>query len=348
MRGSPHLPPVVLGLLFLACGPAQPTASSAGTSLALSSGSGSVSSQAQTSGQQIFVPEFVYPEDQLLSAHRDLQVRNSSGVLERMQEVLLADGQGHSRLDVIQYSPGLMQPYQSPSSQLVLNYENRMRFLIRYRDAHLGARAALLQNYRWTEDPVHVQVAGVDCVRYTAQSKHDMGDVEFLADAQTGLLLGWTFFANNGQILLKLETTQLNFAPNLTGVVWSSPLVGDQPYVDPADRALLGYTPRFPQYLPPGFYRQESWLRFSAGFYPGMSDMLVEIYSDGLHLVFVAQHEQTQMGQGLQFANKVVDVRQTDLGGIRLAEGDLGNRRLYVSSMLSMVEIQTIFGSLLD
>jgi hypothetical protein len=74
--------------------------------------------------------------------------------------------------------------------------------------------------------------------------------------------------------------------------------------------------------------------------------MLVKIYSDGIHLVFVAQTDQTTQSPGIQFANRVTDVFESDLGGIRVAEGSIGKRRLYVASLLSMEEIETIFGSI--
>jgi hypothetical protein len=297
---------------------------------------------------QVEVPEFLYPEDLLISLESEVHLRNEAGALIRVQEVLLADGLGNSRLDVTAKAPNLIQPFGPPSSQLLLDYQTRMRFLIEFRNPHLRAFQGVAGNFIWTEDPNLVQVAGIDCKRFTAASKHGLGDVEFLVDAQSNLVLGWTLFQTNGQVGIKSTATAVNYAPNLTGVLWSAPVVPDQEYVDGEDQPLLGFAPQDPRYLPPGFYLEDSWLRFSAGLFPGMSDMLVRIYSDGIHLVFVAQHDQQLFGSQMQLADKLTEVKQLDLGGVRVAEGSVAKRKYYVASMLSLEEIQTIFGSLLD
>lgn len=348
MRFPPLLLAPLSGLLLLACGPAGTGGAEAGNQLALSSGSSGGNLRAGVGFAPVEVPEFLYPEDQLISLESEVHLRNEAGDLVRVQEVLLADGLGNSRLDVVGKSPDLVHPFGPPSSQLLLDYQARMRFLILYRTPHLRAFAGTAGNFVWTEDPNLVQVAGIDCKRFLATSKHEMGDVEFLVDAQSGLLLGWTLFQANGEIGIQSMATNVDYAPNLAGVVWSAPLVNDQVYVDIQDQPLLGFKPKDPQYLPPGFYLDESWLRFSAGLFPGMSDMLVRIYSDGIHLVFVAQHKQQVFGNQMQIADKITEVQQLDLGGVRVAEGNVGKQKYYVASMLSLEEIQTIFGSLLD
>lgn len=348
MRFPPLLLAPLSGLLLLACGPAGNTGSEASNNLALTSGSSGGNLRTSVGFAPVEVPEFLYPEDQLISLETEVHLRNDLGNLVRVQEVLLADGLGNSRLDVLGKSQDLVQPFGPPSSQLLLDYQTRMRFLIEWRNPHLRAFAGTASNFVWTEDPILVQVAGIDCKRITAASKHEMGDVEFLVDAQTDLVLGWTLFQANGEIGIQSTATAVDYSPSLTGVVWSAPVVPDQEYVDGQDQPLLGFAPQDPQYLPPGFYLEESWLRFSAGLFPGMSDMLVRIYSDGIHLVFVAQHKQQLFGNQMKIVDKLVEVQQLDLGGVRVAEGSIGEKKFYVASMLSLEEIQTIFGSLLD
>jgi len=336
---------VVSSLLLMACGPANQSAVPGGN-LALSSGSSGTQAVSGTGPQVIVVPEFQYPENVAIELERVIHVRNSSGILERTQEMLLADGLGNIRLDVIGFSPDQAQAFTAPSSVLQMNYLNQMRFMVKYRDPHLRAHEGLRRNFTWTEDAVPVQVAGVSCIRYTAKSLNRYGDLEFLADAQTNLLLSWTQFDASGAIRMKMEATSVNLSPSLGGVTWSAPMVSEQAFSGQDDIAALGFKPMEPEYLPAGFYQEEAWLRFSGSSVPGISNMLVKIYSDGIHLVFVAQTDQTTQSPGIQFANRVTDVFESDLGGIRVAEGSIGKRRLYVASLLSMEEIETIFGSI--
>ncbi|MFK5956845.1 MAG: hypothetical protein QM477_10415 [Planctomycetota bacterium] len=347
MRAIPPFLLVASSLLLAACGPSGSISAPSGNQ-ALTSGSAGSTALDQTSPNLIEIPSFVYPEGQAISLDRIFHVRNASGDLERVQETFLADGLGQTRLDAIGYAPNQAQAFVPAPSMLQMNYLNQMRFMVKYRDPHLGERVGLLRNFRWSADPVPVQVAGVSCTKYTAESKHELGDVEFLADSQTGLLLGWTYFDNIGQVLMRMETTSMNLNPNLGGVVWSVPLVSDQAFDMSNDLGLLGFTPMEPEYLPPGFYPEAAWLRFSAGAaFQSTSNMLVKIFSDGIHLVFVAQHTQDNRGQiGLSLANKVVEVYESDLGGIRVAEGLFGKQKLYVASLLEMDEIETVFGSL--
>ncbi|MDA0668277.1 MAG: hypothetical protein O3A95_02035 [Planctomycetota bacterium] len=345
MRTLSLLSLVASSLFLLACDPVDQGGASS-ENLALSSGSSGGQALSGTSPQAIEIPEFEYPENVAIELERVIHVRNLNGILERTQETFLADGLGNIRLNVTGFSPDQAQAFATPSTMLQMNYLNQMRFMVKYRDPHLGAQTALLHNFTWTEDAVPVQVAGVNCIRYTAKSLQRYGDVEFLADAQTGLLLGWTQFDASGAISMKMEATSVNLSPSLAGVAWSVPLVAEQAFSGPNDFAALGYEPMEPAYLPAGFYQEEAWLRFSGPSIPGISNMLVKVYSDGIHLVFVAQANEATQHLGLQFANRVTDVFESDLGGIRVAEGSIGERRLYVASLLSMEEIETIFGSI--
>ena len=346
------LSPLILvasSLLLVACAPVEETATSGTTSggnLALSSGPSAGTALQATSPQAIQIPEFQYPENVEIELERVVHVLNRDGHLERTQETLLADGQGNVRLDVTGYSPDQVQAISAPSTLLQMNYLNQMRFMVKYRDPHLRELAGLVNNFTWSEDPVPVQVAGVSCIRYTAVSTQRHGDFEFLADAQTGLLLGWTRFSPSGGVSMKMETTSVNLNPTLGGVTWSAPIVAEQSFSGPGDVSTLGFEPLDPEYLPSGFYQEEAWVRFSGPSVPGLSHMLVKVYSDGIHLVFVAQADESTQAVGLQFKNRVLDVLELDLGGIRVAEGRIGKRRLYVASLLSMEEIETIFGSI--
>lgn len=346
MRLIPLLLPVLVALSSLACEPATGSGAQGG-SLAATQGPSGTNARIETAPTPVSIRDFVYPESIPLEAVWVVEAVLPNGDYERFEENFFADGNGNTSLNLIGYAPDLVQPFAAPSSQRILDYQSRSRFMIKYRNLHLGAFAALWQNFRWVEDPNLVQVAGVDCIRTMAYSRHGSGDVEFLSDAQTDLILGWTYYAQDGSVALKLETTSFDLNPNLNGIAWSAPIVGEQHY-SPNDRHLLSFEPVEPDYLPEGFYEVESWLRFSAGLFPGMSDMLVKLYSDGLHLMFVAQHGQKIFGTQMQVINKTTVVKQFDLGGIRVSEGTLGKRRFYVASMMSLEEIGTVFASLVD
>ncbi|MGB0951820.1 MAG: hypothetical protein ACPG31_01220 [Planctomycetota bacterium] len=336
-----------MALFILACQPAADGGAES-SSLALTQGAGGAGTKVGQNPQAYTIREFVYPEEQDLEITWVVESLLPNGLYERYEERLHADGTGQTRLDLLSYAPDLVQAMVAPTSQQVMDYENRMRFLVKYRNPHVRSFRAAGMNFQWIEDPNLVQVAGIDCIRTTAKSRHGHGDIEFLSDAQTDMVLGWTKFAPNGSVLMKLETTSVNtVSPNHTGVTWSSAIVGEQHFL-PGDAHLLAFEPSVPGYLPTGFFAEENWIRFSAGLFPGMSDMLVNLYSDGVHLIFVAQHNQKIFGTQMQIANKVVDVQQYDLGGIRVAEGTLGKRKYYVASMLSLDEIRTVFGSLLE
>lgn len=346
MRCFPLVPPVLVALLSLACEPAAESGAQGG-SLALNQGSQGAGANTAAQPQGIELREFVYPESTMMEATWVVQALRPDGTYERYEERFLADGNCSTRLDILGYSPDMVQAFAPPSSDLLLDYQNRMRFLVKYRNVHVRAFHAAWRNFEWIEDPTLVQVAGVDCIRTTAVSRHGHGSVEILSDAQTDLVLGWTKFAPNGSILLKLETTSLDFNPNLTGVSWSSAVVGEQDLTG-FGQGQLAFEPSEPDYLPAGFYEEEAWLRFSAGLFPGMSDMLVKVYSDGLHLMFVAQHDQAVFHSTMTLVNKLSEVKQYDLGGIRVAEGTVGKRKYYVASLMSLDEILTVFGSLVD
>lgn len=352
MRSSPLLSPALVALLALACEPVaeggtQGAQGAQGGSLALNQSTQGSGAQIEATPQSAELRAFVYPEEMELMVDWTIQTTNIQGTLERYRETFQSDGLGNMRLDVTGFSPDLVQPFQAPTSDQALDYENRMRFMVQYRNLHVRAFHAARLNYRWVEDANLVQVAGIDCIRTRAISKHGHGDFEILSDAQTDLVLGWTKFAPNGSVSMKLEATAVNLAPNLNGVVWSAPVVGETEY-SMHQQHMLTFEPATPQYLPAGFYEEEAWLRFSAGLFPGMSDMLVTLYSDGLQLLFVAQHGQSTMGTQLKLLNRATEVRQYDLGGVRVAEGLVGKRKFYVASMMSLDEITTVFGSLLD
>jgi hypothetical protein len=328
-----------LSVALLGCGP---TAETQGETLAATVGTQSVG---LATHQTIEIPEFEFVEDLDLQATRELSIFDNLGRAERFKEDLHSDGSGEIALNIQQYAGFGLPAWSQPTSQLEASYFNRQRYLVKYRDLHLGSNISLQQNFRWTEQPGVVQVAGLDCKRINALSVHGLGDFEFLVTVDTGLLLGWTSFDVLGAPVMRMKTLDVDFTPDHNGVAWAVPAVAEHPYAGPVDDPLLGFAPQSPQYVPPGFYRLEERLLLANGIMANLGNIHAALYSDGIHMLFVAQ-QQTMTSPSLNVLSGAVLVKHADIGGIRVAEGDLPGRRVYVVSQLPTEELQTIFGSL--
>lgn len=331
-----------LSVALLGCGPAAEQTTT-GENLAATVGTQNVGLAAH---QAIQTPEFEYAEDINLQLTRELSIFDSLGRAERFKEDLHSDGSGELALGIIEYAGFGLPTWIQPTSQLESSYFNRQRYLVKYRDVHLGSQLSLQRNFRWTEQPGVVQVAGVDCKRITARSVHNLGDFEFLASVDTNLLLGWTSFDVLGAPVMEMKTLSLDFTPDHSGVAWAVPAVAEHPYAGPVDEPLLGFSPQAPEYVPPGFYRLEERLLLTSGIMANLGNIHAALYSDGIHVLFVAQ-QRTLSSPALSVLSGAVLVKHAEVGGIRAAEGDVPGRRIYVVSQLPTEELQNVFGSLL-
>ena len=296
-------------------------------------------------GVAISIPQFQYPEQFDLQSSRELHIFNSLGLAERFEENLHSDGTGQIALLVENYAGAGLPNWSAPSAQLLGSYYDRQSYLVKYRDLHLGSKASLHRNFRWSEQPGVVLVAGINCRRIHAHSVEGLGDFDFLAAVSNNLLLGWTAFDPLGHPTMKLETTAVNFAPNHSNVLWASPAVAEHPYVDGNDEPKLGFPPIEPQYLPPGFYLLEKRLLLANAVLAGLVNIHAALYSDGIHLLFVAQ--QKIVGTpGLSIISGSSLAMFATVGGIGVVEGDFPGLRAYVVGQLPMEELQTIYGSL--
>ncbi|MCP4093383.1 MAG: hypothetical protein GY747_08035 [Planctomycetes bacterium] len=328
-----------LTVVLMGCGPAAETQ---GETLAATVGTQSVGLAAH---QKISIPEFDYVEDQDLQATRELSIFDNLGRAERFKEDLHSDGSGEIALSILEYAGLGLPTWSQPDSQLESSYFNRQRYLVKYRDLHLGSEISLQRNFRWSEQPGVVQVAGLDCKRIFAESVHGLGNFEFLVTVDTDLLLGWTSFDVQGDPVMRMKTLDVDFTPDHNGVAWAVPAVAEHPYAGPVDEPLLGFAPQSPQYVPPGFYGLEERLLLANGIMANLGNIHAALYSDGIHMLFVAQ-QKTLSTPALNVLSGAVLVKHADIGGIRVAEGDLPGRRVYVVSQLPSEELQTIFGSL--
>lgn len=332
--------PSAIGLLVLAC---QPTTaeSTAGTQASTQSQASADARGATT----VAKPSLTYLEDHDVRATREFRVYDALGQATSYREELRADGTGEMALAILEYLPAGTSTWMAPDGSLLASYAEQDRYLIKYRDFHLGHDAGLLSNYQWQERNGTVTVAGETCRRIRGTSRHGFGEVEFTYRESDDLLLGWVSFNAAGNPTTELVTTSLDWTPDHTGVAWSTPAVGETPYAGSIDNPLLGFTPQEPDYLPPGYFLVEERLLLAGGIMSGLGNLHVAMYSDGVHRLFIAQQRLISSPE-LGLLDKAVAVRLATIGGIGVAEGDYRGRRLYVVSHLSKDEIQTVFGGL--
>jgi hypothetical protein len=238
--------------------------------------------------------------------------------------------------------------FGAPSVDIAITYQDQQRYMVKYRDIHLGR--ALSLNFNWTEDLVLQQIAGVDCVHYIVESVHGLGDAEFWIDASNDMLLAYTMFDNAGEVTLKLTTTAIDNTPVHAGVEWSSPLVDEEDFRSNGSNTItLDFEVSEPLYLPPGFYKKSVRVLNSFGMFQGMGNLHVALFSDGIHQLFVAQHSEANgvnNGSAAQSPNSITLAKFSETGGIRMVEGNPPLKKVYVVGSMSRDEIHTVFSSL--
>ena len=97
------------------------------------------------------LPSFRYPEDLRLSEIREVRFSDDPDV-EAVREGLQSDGDGRFRLDITEIQPKGGSAWVAAPSLSVLTYEQRGRYLVRYRDPHLGHPTGFSSNYDWYLD----------------------------------------------------------------------------------------------------------------------------------------------------------------------------------------------------
>ncbi|MDP6963145.1 MAG: hypothetical protein QGF46_03160 [Planctomycetota bacterium] len=295
-------------------------------------------------------PEILYPEQFDVYIEREVEAISNvhPDQYHGFREIFRANGQGDFLLNVIERRLAGNSGYSPASSELHITYQDQQRYMVKYRDLHLGVQNGLSANFRWKEDPALKQMAGLDCILYSAESKHGLGDVDLYVDANTGMLLGYTYYDNVGEITLKLETTLVELSPTHPAVTWSSSLVDEEYYNPGANNIELDFDLSEPSYLPPGFYKRSARVLDSFDLFPGMGNTHVALYSDGIHQLFVAQHsydEPTTVGASV-LQTTITTARFSEAGGIRMVEGNPPHKRVYVVGQMPRDEIHTVFSSI--
>ena len=339
---------VCISLLFAACEEVHKADASGVTTQNATAGGGNIPDNA--AGFLSEPPQFTYPEYSNIYLQREVEVPSNSaaGDFHVFREALRADGQGSFNLEIIETMMAGDTVFGAPSADVAITYQDQQRYMVKYRDIHLGR--ALSLNFNWTEDPVLQQIAGVDCVHYIVESVHGLGDVEFWIDASNDMLLAYTMFDNAGEVTLKLTTTVIDNAPVHAGVEWSSPLVDEEDFSPNGSNTItLDFEVSEPLYLPPGFYKKSVRVLNSFGMFQGMGNLHVALFSDGIHQLFVAQQSETSgvnNGGVSQSPNSITLAKFSETGGIRMVEGNPPLKKVYVVGSMPRDEIHTVFSSL--
>ena len=339
---------VCISLLFAACEEVHKVNASGVTTQSATAGGGNIPDTA--AGFLSEPPQFTYPEYSNIYLQREVEVPSNSaaGDFHVFHEALRADGQGSFNLEIIETMMAGDTVFGAPSADVAITYQDQQRYMVKYRDIHLGR--ALSLNFNWTEDPVLQQIAGVDCVHYIVESVHGLGDAEFWIDASNDMLLAYTMFDNAGEVTLKLTTTIIDNTPVHAGVEWSSPLVDEEDFKSDGSNTIpLDIEVSEPLYLPPGFYKKSVRVLNSFGMFQGMGNLHVALFSDGIHQLFIAQHADTSVvnnGGTSQSPNSITLAKFSETGGIRMVEGNPPLKKLYVVGSMPRDEIHTVFSSL--
>ncbi|MFP6640782.1 MAG: hypothetical protein VCC04_11110 [Myxococcota bacterium] len=335
---------LVLGLLS-ACLP-EPTASdSQGRSASVAAGNSGSTPGRDSTPQGQGLPVILAPESFAIHQEREFSILGLDGEFEHFSEVLLADGLGEFRLDIVGWAEGATTNRWTPSQETVALYERRQRYLVRYRDLHLGESSDLSANYGYLRFPDTVSMSGRTCDHYRFRSKYGFGDTTLTVDQETRVVLGWTLSNPEGITVMQMETTLVDFAPNLSGVSWSVPVVGQNDFQSPGDDLTLGFTPLSIYYVPPGFEEIHQKMLLTKAIFQDISNIHLTAFTDGLRVLFVAQQRRPGNSQVDPSAHRHF-ARESAIGGIRVIDGEIRNQPVFVLGVLPSEELVAIFGSI--
>ncbi len=242
-------------------------------------------------GAEAAIPDVTYVEDHLLRAERTLEFATvPGGELRRFREQVTSDGTGHVRLDLLAEWDDASGAWLPPAPEYATAYRMSGRWNVLLRDLHLGERKALEDNYDW-QVVGRENLAGRSCLVTRADNVHGQGDVLlYHEDAPGGLLLGYAYFDENGDLQASLKTTRLDESPDLNGVEWPLPGASHKDWIPGVHDAVVGVTTRDHGQLPPGFYLVEQHLATPLPPSP-LSPRRWDRWSDGLRTGIVLQWE---------------------------------------------------------
>jgi hypothetical protein len=319
-RRRPLLPLLLVGLALPACGVPLPTDGPdvPGVPAAL---------QGEWKQLQLAPWNTRYQGDRRISFY--LEMDGQEPIFTQYVERVSCDGEGNFHILPL-YAESLVAPDEAT---FLLLQERREGFFFRYRDFRIRDLTAFLQNYRNLNAGKSVTVAGrpaweVVFVRKIPGGRHYVVDF----DIETGLVLGYEEYDDTGAKVATLEYLSIEMDPDLDGVPYFVPGNNERP-IDLATEdpvAILGFRPRLPQQLPPGFSLLETasvtddagnqW--FKAG------------YSDGVEMLFFLHRERTKAVYQLPVSSSSRQTQSRDevtvfrAGNVIAAQGTVKDQEL--------------------
>ena len=335
-----------LPLLLLALSACLPqSANTDATDMGMAvSGSGSAGSHGGANAFANSLPSVAYGENILVQEDRTYRVLGKDGLWDVFFEELRADGNGEFLLSLSAVAFDDAPVSSIPNMFWTDLYATRGRYLVHFRDPHLGEDNIVRFSYSWNEIPGFNVIAGRKCLQYRAESRFGFGSLEIYLDNQNNHLLGWKRFDPADALAAEMEVTSVDFAPTFTNQAWSQPLASERDYDPLNDDVLLGITPQPAVYLPLGF--NQSRIRFvdaERAFGTMVPNIYFEHYTDGIQNLLIAQSRlltSPSPQATINFANR------TDLGGVRVVEGVAGARQIYVIGSLPRQELLAVFGAM--
>jgi hypothetical protein len=264
-------------------------------------------------------------------------------------EHVVADGQGrYSILPVAVETPAMTTIQREVFDEL---QRARQGFFFKHRDLRVRDVALFLENYAVHAVAEPAIVAGTSCVELEiAPRRGPARSYRLAVEPGTGLVLRTIERDASGAEVGRTEFQDFTLAPELDQVEWHVETLTPTPLQDATFPATE--PPARPQILPEG-YREIAADLVAAG-----GDLYVRrVFGDGLETAFFLERRAPAAGsvpvtsanpvQATPAGPKNLAVRIAEVGAFRVAEVDVGARRLLVVGKLAEDEVLAILRSAL-
>ncbi len=236
----------------------------------------------------------------------------------------------------------------------LLIQESRQGFFFRYRDFQVRDADQLLANFQLVGGIHPTIVAGRSCMeaqllRLSAGGHH----YRVAFDVETGLPLRCVEYDDVANAVASVAFESIDFAPTLLGVDYFQPSNLEVPFdlLDPHAASLLGFEPRIPAFVPPGFKLIETakvedhlarrWLKLG--------------YTDGVEMLFFL-HRSVDATGAVSYpvvprrnGNATEDeVLVFDAGPVVVLQGIVGGDEFIVVGEIAEADLLRMIDSALD
>lgn len=257
------------------------------------------------------------------------------------EETVTTDGRGGFSV----HAEDLVSPQLAPSSEtlFLLTQDRREGFMFRHRDPMVRDEGLLLQNYTVTDTGEIVQILGRDCAHLVLQQVQGGGNtLHWYPDLATGVLLDAMEYDDAGALVMRAEYTSFALDPDTSNVVWHVNPVQENPLDLAIAKQVLGFTPKQPHVLPPGYHLalaqavvdptdQRKWARLT--------------YTDGLNEFFLLDGGPGVAPPTPQNPLEADVMRFLSIGPWVAADGAIGGRRIIAMGRMSVTGLQQLVES---